>query len=698
MLLASNRRLRQVALSLNVALLSPNINEVRSNMLYTISESSYESSLGAWLLANPQSCLSNTTFEEVPEGDDRIQLLEEYQLEPLINYISAAIRSPYLLLPTAGTPGTPLTEAKKDMQAELEENSKSKDARIKSAGLNALGKLITTIPQGFDVQGLLRDLMDSGAIAECFNAPEGEEIVRRSVWSLLLPLLKRDEGKLIESNLHSFAPVILNNAFNENDSTVASVMFDGLLTFLHRFPSAWTIAIDEEQDDNEDEEKMPKCVSSLLTFLELACRASPPQVAYSSLLVILMTMPKEYLTQSTLSRLLVSFLAPLYSQIFPSPPVLQARHAEALLKSISECLVAIVANIVESQDVGLEVTVEWSKCIWEAFITSPTRDAKLLKANVVGETLQNAFRKLHRTNEKNLEKAIEAVEEITLDSEDASRSTEVLCDIVRSADGAIETEFARLLEKLLNKALGEQSEANLDVIGIALSGIESISTIQGVIQHLDDFVTVTLPTLVTGQHSSKVTDVLLAYIAKRDDSDMVQQAWKSVLSAEPSVDVVAKLLDANENGDLVGKQLEGSGTMAGIDEMILLLANRDIEGNSNDVEKRVINGVLQSSDLFISTVMHGSIERLYVDAFRGSVDAKLYRKSTHSSVSLSTIKHASIDVLVQLAKEIFAEAYIVNEDATAKDLWSTVATIENVVPAVKDFVLGLISDVNVRAE
>ncbi|TIA71509.1 hypothetical protein E3P91_02525 [Wallemia ichthyophaga] len=698
MLLASNRRLRQVALSLNLALSSPNINDVRSNMLYTISESSYESSLGAWLLANPQSWLSNTTFEEVPEGDDRIQLLEEYQLEPLINYISAAIRSPYLLLPTAGTPGTPLTEAKKDIMAEQEENYKSKDARIKSAGLNALGYLITTIPQGFDVQGLLRDLIDSGAIAECFNAPEGEEIVRRSVWSLLLPLLKRDEGKLIESNLHSFAPVIINNAFNEIDSTVTSVMFDGLLTFLHRFPSAWTIAIDEEQDDNQDGERIPKCLSSLLTFLELGCRASPPQVAYSSLLVILMTMPKEYLTQSTLSRLLVAFLAPLYSNIFPSPPVLQARHAEALLKSITECLVAIVANVVESRDTGLEVATEWIKAIWEAFVTSPTRDAKLLKANVVGPTLQNAFKKLHTVQEQNLDSAVDTVEEITLDSEDVSRSTEVLCEMVKSADGAIENRFAGLLEKLVNNSLNEQAEANLDVIVIALRGIECISIIEGVLQQLDDFITVTLPTLVAGQSSSEATDLLLAYIAKRDNGDMIQQAWKGVLSAEPSLDVVAKLLDANANGDLDGKQLEGASTMAGIDEMALLLANRDIEGDSDQVEKRVINGILQSSDKFISTVMHGSIERLYIDSFRGSVYSKLYRNSTHRDVSLSTIKHASIDVLVQLAKEIFIEAYIVNEDATARDLWSRVYNVEKVFSAVKDFVFGLISDVNVLAE
>ncbi|TIB86661.1 hypothetical protein E3Q06_01501 [Wallemia mellicola] len=687
MLLGSNRRLRQVSLSVNLALLSSDLDDVRSNFLYTISESDYEAALGAWLLANPQSWLNNVIFEG--ESEDRVQLLEEYQVEPVVNYISTAIRSPQLLLP-----GSASSETKKDLLAEQEESTKSKEARIKSAGLNALGQLIMTIPISFDVHGLVRDLLDSGAITDCFRADEGEEVVRRAVWSLLLPLLKRDNGKLVEDNLNAFALAIVNSAFTEGESTVRSVLFDGLLTFLHRFPSSWEIAIEEESND-ENEDEIPKSVSNLLTYLELGCRSSPPQIAYSSMLVIIMTMPKQYLGRTCLSRLLVSFLAPLYSNMFPSPPSLQARHADALLKAFCECLVAIVVNVVESEDEKISVAVEWFKGIWEAYVTSPTRDANLIATDGVAELLFNTLVKLKKSIGDIVDQAIDEVEEDTLGSSNARRSIEVLCFMTNTAEGQDKTKLASLIEKTIS---GTLNESVIDVTQAALKNVNSISTIQSILPQLDDFILVNVPTLVSGEKSSEVIDLLLAYIAKRDNKDLAKQAWQGVLSAEPSLEAVSKLLDADERQQLSDKDLEGAGTIGGIDEMVLLLANRDIEGEADGVEKRVINGVMQSTEKFISPVMAQSLESLYVNAFRGSVEAKLYRDVEKKSVSVSSIECASMSVLSQLAKEIFMEAYIVNDDCIAKKLWEELKTSTEITASVREFVVGLISNVKLLVE
>lgn len=688
MLLGSNRRLRQVSLSVNLALLSSDLDDVRSNFLYTISESDYEAALGAWLLANPQSWLNNVIFEG--ESEDNVQLLEEYKVEPVVNYISTAIRSPQLLLPASASS----SETKKDILAEQEESTKSKEARIKSAGLNALGQLIMTIPLSFDVYGLVRDLLDSGAITDCFRADEGEEVVRRAAWSLLLPLLKRENGKLVENNLNAFALAILNSAFTEGESTVRSVLFDGLLTFLHRFPSSWEIAIEEENND-ENEDEIPKSVSNLLTYLELGCRSSPPQIAYSSMLVIIMTMPKQYLGRSCLSRLLVSFLAPLYSNIFPSPPSLQARHADALLKAFCECLVAIVVNVVELEEEKISVAVEWFKGIWEAFITSPTRDASLLATDSVAGLLFNTLVKLKKSTGDIVNQVVDEVEEDTLSSSNARRSTEVLSFMANAAEGQDKTKLASLLEKTISDAL---NESVIDVTQTALKDVNSISTIQSILPQLDDFILVNLPTLVSGEKSSQAIDLLLAYIAKREDKELVKQSWQGVLSAEPSLEAVSRLLDADERHQLSDKDLEGAGSIGGIDEMVLLLANRDIEGEADAVEKRVINGVMQSSEKFISSVMAQSLETLYVDAFRGSVEAKLYRGVENRLVSVSAIECASMSVLSQLAREIFLEAYIVNEDSIAKKHWEELKTSTVITVSVWEFVVGLISNVDVLVE
>lgn len=737
MLLSSNRRLRQISLMLNLSLLSPNLPEIRSNYLYTIGSGQYEQAIGSWFLANPSSWIKHVTFlPPSDENDDRVNISEDYLLEPILNYISISIRSPSILIPGATplttAPGTPISEdaPRKDKLAEQDENSSSRDARIRSSGLLSLAHLLSTLPPGFDLERQLSDLFESGDIWNCFGAPEGDEVVRRSAWSLLIPLVKRDDGKLLEPYLEPVSKAVIFNAFEEDDPTVISVLFDGFLPFLRKYPQSWLLVDeDKENEENENESdeendklddenekdisklKISKPISLLFTYLQLGCRANP-QLSYPSLLVIFMTIPKEFLNKSILSPLVVSFLAPLYSNIFQPP--YQVKAAQALFNAICECLTAIILNCEESHEDKVGIFKEWIKAIWDAYITHPGKDAKKVDSRLVGNELAKTFVKTHNAHiltadivQELLTLTVDTIKEG--DVTKSSRITEVINILLNDSyqSEMLHTLITPMLLNLLLLAIDQGRDENniestLAILQSTFNTLRNITSVEDVIVKVDDFILISLPTLLRGIHSSIATDVLLAYISKRNDPHQVSKAWKLALESEPSITVLSQLLEAENEGKLDHHNLSPSDESS-INEIALSIASKVIEGNADSIEQNVIIGLFKNGSIgrFISPVMLQSMESLFAQSFSNQIHNKLYKSDddvifdVSIATLLQTISHASKELHQSISNEIFSATFLLdNGSDIAQSIWKQLTSNDEYVMKAKSFIINLISDVN----
>lgn len=255
------------------------------------------------------------------------------------------------------------------------EDALSRQTRSLVGSLDAIAWILQNVPTSTEINEIL---LYCSAWDMLRSHSDALPPARKSAWNLLSAILKQDV-QFSEDQLSSISQALFA-AFEEDDAGVQSVMWNGLLLLLQRYPQTWKIAngTAEEQNNSDSEEvdaegqntpteatPNPAVVQALLEFISQRCAIQPAQ-NYPGLILLLASIPASF----------YSFIEPKHaSQLFDvfwsCPDCTQPMFDSAL-----ECMLFVVKRTSEQEE-GASLASRQIKTAWKAVITQAAANHRL---------------------------------------------------------------------------------------------------------------------------------------------------------------------------------------------------------------------------------------------------------------------------------------------------------------------------------
>ncbi|TFK41660.1 hypothetical protein BDQ12DRAFT_678315 [Crucibulum laeve] len=626
-----SRRVRFLTATLHTSLL--HLPPVRDQIFFYLRESAstaqLEAILGTWCIAAhdvDRSVASATlkawkdaiSYPGSPDTADRF-VLNDNPRSSLVSFVQRTALDPsgaYAYLnpapPVVSTPipkksgrGLPPVqkaepESTRSKAEEMEESESDRRARLRVGALGAIRWVLSISPSiSEDTLSFLSNPVlwtalhhaESCPWVEIENFGFSQPIVRKSAWGLVQTLLVSQKTQL-QTLVPALSPAILRSAWVEPDSTVQSVMWQPLLTFLKEFPSSWEIeraqslkkdedADEDDEDEDEDEDEdgeekerqtkskeptaSPSTAPSLaylefLQFLQLGCSGSPLQ-GYPTVVIILSTIPSSILASSTstispLIEFFTSFWAAIDGRALSS--LKRSATSAAFLSSLLECMIFLIkrlrrdesrspssesdlaaATSTPTQEAHTLVQEQFAR-LWEELSTYKLKVEDRAAARLMGQTLDSLYDidpELYQAAWHTLASLIKR----SADTNPTLVSTVLKVFYDRFKDGTPTKEAASMLLGEVLNTVSVESERNL-----RMEESEGVSAPKGsfelLVSMLDQFreglfrdsTFTERIDLVTSENAylliSTSPSLLLSYLQHRKEEQQCLRTWRALLA------------------------------------------------------------------------------------------------------------------------------------------------------------------------
>ncbi|GJN88290.1 hypothetical protein Rhopal_001255-T1 [Rhodotorula paludigena] len=550
-------------------------------------------------------------------------------------------------------------------------------AFLRTSALSSLAYLVSSLPAPLPLSSdtldtlLGEQLWDLVSRAEPGSrTKEQPAMVRRAMYELLEAVVVREEDLLSAptraeeegdadeededgSRLSMIAARVLGNCWNEEDG------WPGIVAFLRRYPSAWTLADsilsgdndadDAQEKDEVDSFKSSPSISLFLQHLTLGCSGHPTAL-YPTIVLLLSTLPAPFdppLPPASISLLFESFWAAHSSRAL----AIGGRLAlDSFASALLECLAFSLSPAADPSLAAEQARVWVAERIWRSYLGRATPDAEgagksLGPSRKVAQALAQTLDRFAARPDRSVYDALWAAmrdEALAAARGEDGQDVQALVPLggalraFCAAKEEIVCEAAKTLVRecvqsaLLGVQQGKESAREerlrfvLDVKDLVEGDVE-------IGQLLDDFARTSLPALLPT--SPVALSLFTAHLAS-SAPDSRAAAWQALFASPPTPSVLLKVVDAVTDAGLAAdlpsaEQDERIRTIAGM----VLAPEARYDSDELELLRRV---VLQPQPLVDTSLPH-ELVRLAVDAFAGSVDAALSAANPVSSASLEAL-------------------------------------------------------------
>ncbi|GAA5999438.1 ubiquitin-protein ligase RKR1 [Rhodotorula paludigena] len=550
-------------------------------------------------------------------------------------------------------------------------------AFLRTSALSSLAYLLSSLPAPLPLSTdtldtlLGEQLWDLVSRAEPGSrTKEQPAMVRRAMYELLeavvvreedllgAPTRAEEEGEADEededgSKLAMIAARVLGNCWNEEDG------WPGIVAFLRRYPSAWTLADsillgdddadDAQENDEVDSFKSSPSISLFLQHLTLGCSGHPTAL-YPTILLLLSTLPAPFnppLPPASFSLLFESFWAAHSSRAL----AIGGRLAlDSFASALLECLAFSLPPAADPSFAAEQARVWVAGRIWRSYLGRATPDAEgagkpLGPSRKVAQALAQTLDRFAARPDRSVYDALwAAMRDEALaaargeDEQDVqalvplggalrafcAAKEEIVCEAAKTLVRECVQSALLGVQQGKESARGERLRFVLDVKDLVEGDVE-------IGQLLDDFARTSLPALLPT--SPVALSLFTAHLAS-SAPDSRAAAWQALFASPPTPSVLLKVVDAVTDAGLAAdlpsaEQDERIRTIAGM----VLAPEARYDSDELELLRRV---VLQPQPLVDTSLPH-ELVRLAVDAFAGSVDAALLAANPVSSASLEAL-------------------------------------------------------------
>ncbi|EIN09055.1 hypothetical protein PUNSTDRAFT_102600 [Punctularia strigosozonata HHB-11173 SS5] len=540
--------------------------------------------------------------------------------------------------------------------------------------------------------------------------------VRRAAWGLLSVLLRSAKHE-VESLLPVLSPALLRAAWTEPDALVRAAMWEPLLVFLQGFPQAWLIEAspaprqhdvnsDSGSDDDDGEHDVAETNGhtpspspsrtwiEFLQFLALGCSGSPLQ-GYPVVVLVLSTIPPSLLRaehdgNEPFSELFTAFWAALDGGALVGAE--RQKSSAAFIGALLECILFLSRRALRD---GEGNSAELARAL------VATQFGALGRALVQERRLRVDLGAVGQT----VGKALVALDHMHHDLFDVAWQAAIVEPGRASEPGTV---FPILLPLLLSfrEQFEEEAppmaacrDAVLQLSGVVLGRLMADGagdTVADIIA-LEELVRLFADVLFAESDSASVDNavqsavanrlaasvqLLLTYIARRNDAAAVSKAWNAALSSmvsypQASSAALFPLFDAARSGKLPSwLKPEGVG-LASVVESALSQA---LEGSEADLD--FLKLLLVAPDHFVPEDACAT----FVDAISATF-VERYERALHGTKTDSSELSAPLQLLhpllvskpklvsiahVTLFRDVFVVGHVLSgldEAKHARELW-----------------------------
>ncbi|KAG8717628.1 listerin E3 ubiquitin protein ligase 1, partial [Ceratobasidium sp. 395] len=408
-----SRRIRELNATIHSKLVSKP--ELRDELqTFFLSRSEAGTLLAAWFLgANdvviPIATSLRSSWDSTVlwrQGTDQTGLLDiQDRLDDLVSSVIQAVVEPEALYQEFA----PLAAATKDSTDKADalnahEQSRDRDARIRTSGLEApqailLPQLIPTLTDILSSNPLIGTVLSphefpqfltgQTAASDSHSFGYGQRGVRISGWNFVKSIVKYLQRQSPPPQpafqpvfLSSLGMAALQSAWIEPDAGVRTLMWDGLLTLITKYPEVWSIRAiapqgqdDDETSDSEGEGEgedlaptpTPTETQSVLpgqsayldflNFLQLGCLGSGVQ-SYPAVVIVLSTLPSTILpyNEDDLERFFDSFWAAVDGNALSVLPRDREPVLKSYLSTFLECVVFVCQRLKQTLESNADAT------------------------------------------------------------------------------------------------------------------------------------------------------------------------------------------------------------------------------------------------------------------------------------------------------------------------------------------------------